>query len=112
MSPLECQLDDHRVTGHVHVVELAVHVGKRRPVVLNRLGNFVGPAVGHSNRLVDERSVGVEAGDPSRDVLDLGSCVSLADELFVCHVIPFTLLFVLAHVRSVARAAGVASVPA
>src|SRR5450755_2080221 len=91
VSSLQCQLDDHHVATHVHVVELAMHVGERCPVIFGRLSNFAGPAVRQPNRFVDEHSVQVEAVDPRREVLDLGCGVCLADELFVCHAVPFCL---------------------
>src|ERR1700733_1857544 len=96
VRPLQSQLDDNDVTvstGYVHVVELAVHIGERRPVIFNRLSHLARPAVGHPDRFVDEYPVRVEARDPRRDVLDLGRGIRLADELFVCHVVPSLLGF-------------------
>jgi hypothetical protein len=52
------QLDDHHVAADVHVVELAVHVRDRGSVVLDGLADFVGPAVRHADRHVDEHAVG------------------------------------------------------
>src|SRR3954447_17060172 len=78
VSSVECEFDYHHVTADVHVVQLAMHVGERRPVVLNGLSNFVRPLVSHSYRFVDEHSVRVEAPHPRFDVLHLGNCVCLA----------------------------------
>jgi hypothetical protein len=66
-----------------------MHVGERGPVIFDRLCDFARAAISHSDRFVDEYSVRVEAPHPPRDVLDLGDCVCLADELLVCHVVPF-----------------------
>jgi len=50
------RLGDHRVAADVDVVRLAMHVGARGPVFLDRLPDLAGPAERHADRPVQKNS--------------------------------------------------------
>jgi hypothetical protein len=87
VGALKRELDDNDVAVEIDVVQLTMHVGESPPVVLDGVGDLIGRAACDPDRVVREHSIGVEAGDPSRDIFDLGDLVCVTDEFFVVHLL-------------------------
>src|ERR1022692_4238549 len=82
VGSLESELDNHDVASDIHLIQLAVHVGKRAGVVLNRYRKLVRAAVGSASGLVGKDSVLGEGCYPALDVFVLGDLVGPPDDLF------------------------------
>jgi hypothetical protein len=72
LGSLKSELDDHDVAGHIHLVQLAVHVGERASAVLNRYRKLARTLISSADGLAGKDSVLGEGCYPALDVFVLG----------------------------------------
>jgi len=78
VGALQGQLHHDDIAIDIDVIQLAVHVGKRRAVVADRIGEGA-TTVGSTYRIVDEHPVGREQVDPALQIFPFGNRIGVTN---------------------------------